>query len=309
MASSSGYKCTLSPELLKKAKKELSEDPNTTRQEIKALRERLERIPGLKARTDDAFILRFLRARKFDQEKAFTLVMNFYKIKFEHADMFATMKPSYVKEALEDGVTGMLEHRDKEGCKVIMFRPGRWNTDKYDVWDMFKTNYMSLAKVIQEEETQIHGLRMFLDLSNLTWTHAKQITPTYAKCITGLFQESFPSRFKGIHYIHEPAFFDYVFSLLKPLLKKKIIKRIHFHGPRVEELREYVDEEYLPEEYGGKAPPFSNKSWADMLLNCEAEFEEDMKYGMVDMTLKTSTKGKVDATDSLPGSFKKLNVD
>ncbi|XP_041362009.1 alpha-tocopherol transfer protein-like [Gigantopelta aegis] len=123
MAASSAYKCTLSPELLEKAKKELSEDPNTTRQEIKALRERLERIPGLKARTDDAFILRFLRARKFDQEKAFTLVMNFYTVKFEHADLFATMKPSYVKEALEDGVTGMLEHRDKEGCKVIIFRP------------------------------------------------------------------------------------------------------------------------------------------------------------------------------------------
>ena len=40
------YVCTLSAEMLKKAKKELHEDPNTRHLEIKTLRERLERVPG-----------------------------------------------------------------------------------------------------------------------------------------------------------------------------------------------------------------------------------------------------------------------
>ena len=40
------YVCTLSPELLEKAMRELNEDPNTRHLEIKALRERLEQVRG-----------------------------------------------------------------------------------------------------------------------------------------------------------------------------------------------------------------------------------------------------------------------
>lgn len=40
------YTCTLSEEMLEKAKKELNEDPKTRLLEIKALRERVEKVPG-----------------------------------------------------------------------------------------------------------------------------------------------------------------------------------------------------------------------------------------------------------------------
>ena len=42
------YVCTLSAEMLEKAKKELNEDPNTRHIELKTLRERLEKVPGEK---------------------------------------------------------------------------------------------------------------------------------------------------------------------------------------------------------------------------------------------------------------------
>ena len=40
------YKCTLSPETLEKAKRELNEDPRTRAIEVKTLRKRLEKVPG-----------------------------------------------------------------------------------------------------------------------------------------------------------------------------------------------------------------------------------------------------------------------
>ena len=42
------YVCSLSAEMLERAKKELNEDPNTRHLEIKTLRERLEKVPGMK---------------------------------------------------------------------------------------------------------------------------------------------------------------------------------------------------------------------------------------------------------------------
>lgn len=46
MSKGDKYVCTLSPELLERAKKELNEDPNTRHLEIKAVRERLEKVAG-----------------------------------------------------------------------------------------------------------------------------------------------------------------------------------------------------------------------------------------------------------------------
>ena len=51
MSGDKKYVCTLSAEMLEKAKKELNEDPNTRHLEIKTLRERLDKVPGEKFTT------------------------------------------------------------------------------------------------------------------------------------------------------------------------------------------------------------------------------------------------------------------
>jgi len=33
-------------------------------------------------------------------------------------------------------------------------------------------------------------------------------------------------RFKGIHYINEPSVFDYIFAIVKPFMKEKILSRV-----------------------------------------------------------------------------------
>ena len=51
MSGDKEYVCTLSAEMLERAKKELNEDPNTRHLEIKTLRERLDKVPGEKFTT------------------------------------------------------------------------------------------------------------------------------------------------------------------------------------------------------------------------------------------------------------------
>ena len=41
-----------------------------------------------------------------------------------------------------------------------------------------------------------------------------------------LLQDSFPMRFKGIHYINEPSIFDMIFAIVKPFMKEKILNRV-----------------------------------------------------------------------------------
>ena len=45
------------------------------------------------------------------------------------------------------------------------------------------------------------------------------------------------------------------------------------------------------------------------MLACEAQFVEENKYGLVDMTIPAKGQKKQDATEALGGTFRKLNVD
>ncbi|VDI04485.1 Hypothetical predicted protein [Mytilus galloprovincialis] len=301
------YVCTLSPELVKKAQEELNEKPEWRSRDIQALREMVEKEKALRIRTDDAFLLRFLRAKKFDYERAFNLIMTHFKMRIDNAELFEGLRPLAVKHVLEAGVTGVLPHRDKLGRRVIVFRPGKWNPSKFGITDVFRTNFLTMSRLIEEEETQINGLVMMMDLDGIGWAHAKSISPLYAKKFMGLIQDAFPARFKGMHYFNEPTIFDYIFAIGKQFMKEKTVSRLHFHGNRYEELKEFIDEENIPEDYGGKGPKYSNKEWMEELLKLDAHFDNEAKYGLVDGTLKKPTM-KEDAIDCMVGSYRKLDV-
>ena len=80
----------------------------------------------LKIRKDDAFLLRFLRAKKFDYDRAYNLIVRHFEMKADEKNkqLFTNLRPAAVKHVLDAGVTGVLPHRDKLGRRVIVFRPG-----------------------------------------------------------------------------------------------------------------------------------------------------------------------------------------
>lgn len=86
---------SLTPELQAIAKAELNEDPSYTLQMLEQFREWIKKSPHLKSRTDDQFLITFLRGCKFSLEKA-----------KQKLDMFHTVRthvPEFIgnREALD----------------------------------------------------------------------------------------------------------------------------------------------------------------------------------------------------------------
>lgn len=81
-------------------------------------------ILGLRSRTEDTFLLRFLRARKFDQERAYKQLIQYYQTRKENPDVFENLTPKRVQFLLEAGVATVLQDRAPDGSRVIVFRPG-----------------------------------------------------------------------------------------------------------------------------------------------------------------------------------------
>ncbi|CAL1540188.1 unnamed protein product [Lymnaea stagnalis] len=307
----SSYKCTLPPDVLAKAKRELREDPDTRIFEVKTLRSRLEKVPGLKPRTDFNFLLAFLRARKFDQERTFQLLKNYYEIRRTEPEIFDDLKPSRIKHILDDGLFEILKERDSEGCKVVILRPGNWDPDRFPVAEIPRADFLLFSKLVEDEITQVNGIHFIINLEGMTMKHVSHFGPALAKKVMQILQDVVPLRLKRIDYVNEPTFFDIVFSIVKQFMKEKLTKRIVLNGSEFDKLHQSIKPIYLPTDLGGTQKPHKDQEVIKALLASESRFIEDMKFGFLNMSIKKD-KNEVRNADAgiqgLGGSFKKLDI-
>lgn len=119
------YVCMLSAELVAKAREELQEKPEWRLRDVQALRDMVcKDFPNLGTCLEDAFLLRFLRARKFDYDRALQLLVNYHCCRRSWPEVFTNLRPSAIKPVLESGFVTVLPHLDPEGRHVVCIRPG-----------------------------------------------------------------------------------------------------------------------------------------------------------------------------------------
>ncbi|XP_039279354.1 alpha-tocopherol transfer protein isoform X2 [Nilaparvata lugens] len=272
----------LNEEWSQKAFKELNETPEAIRNGLAELKKLISE-PNLNAKTDDAFLLRFLRAKKFDVPKAFFTLQRYYQMKYESPELFKVPRPSKKLHILDMQCQNMLEQRDNNGSRVYIFRVEKCDVSQVTVEDVFCTNVMALEMAVREPETQVAGITAIVDMNGFgLHQHAKFLSPYYAKRTVDVVQETFPLRFKGFHVVNQPFYFDAIYSVLKPFLKEKIRKRIYLHGKDLKSLHNHVNKSILPLEFGGNEP-FDNSHWKRALLNLEDEFSEMEEYGFTSL--------------------------
>ena len=106
-------------------------------------------------RKDGKFLLRFLRARKFDIERAFQLYLNYHKYRKKHAHMLENFNAESVKDLLKCGLFKVLDNRLNDGTKVLCIYPARYDIDVVPVTTVFKCLLLILDRLIEDEETQV----------------------------------------------------------------------------------------------------------------------------------------------------------
>ncbi|CAH1733130.1 unnamed protein product [Aphis gossypii] len=264
-------------ELKFKLKKELDE-PSNPQLAIDELRTLIKGDILLKSRMDDAFMLKFLRARKFKVNKAFKLIQNYFEAKEKNPKLFDLTIPSNYIFFLECGAVFMLPHRDQHGREIYVFRMEKV-VSGMSIEDVFKINLMILEVISEHPDTQLAGIVAIADFTGFKWLkHYQYLSPYYAKKSAEVVQDSFPLRFQGFHFINEPLYLYTVYSIIKPFLKEKIRCRVHFHGNNFDSLHKYIAPSKLPTYYGGNLE-FDPITWVQQLLSKEQYLKELEQYG------------------------------
>lgn len=273
------YECRLSAEALKKAVEELNEpEDNTLRlAAIDQLRTRFEEQAGdlELIRNDDAFILRFLRVRKFDADKAFDTLVNYHKQRNEWRDVFdAVDDPKKVQDLLRTGaVLPMRNGRAKDGSFVIMGRPGLGFGDGTTMTDFISCLVLTMEKLLEQEESQIYGFTVIEDMSNFGVTLAMQMASNGKKFLH-IIQDCIPARVKSVNMINEALVFDIIHAIISQFMKEKMKKRLTLHGTNYKTLQEKIEGCNLPFFLGGTGPDLNADWWTKEILSVEGEGED-----------------------------------
>ncbi|CAG9099755.1 unnamed protein product [Plutella xylostella] len=303
----------LSPELQEKAIKELNEDPKRLESDIRHMKEWISKQSHLKARTEDQWIVSFLRGCKFSLEKAKQKIDLYYTL-YNSSPEFNSVRHNSPKfnEILDTGCLLILPKPSApDAPKVVIIRPGAFDANKVHISEcMAVLNVLQEIHLLDDDNASVAGVVVVLDLDAVTINHFFQMTPMQMKRMVVASQDASPLRLRGQHYLNTPPGFETIFNAINSLLSDKNRSRSFVHNKNYEEFYKHIPKNILPEEYGGTAGTVADNIdyWKSKVKEYKTVLEESLQCGADEA--RRPEKSKPAADDfGVEGSFRKLNVD
>ncbi|XP_077992885.1 alpha-tocopherol transfer protein-like [Glandiceps talaboti] len=274
------YKCTLSEATLKKAKEELNEDPLTREEKLNDLIEMFKTRPDIRFRQDDAFLLRFLRNKKFEVDRAFKSLVHHYQVRRDYGEIFTNYRPSFIKHYFDLNQAMVCPGKDSDGRTILAIRPNMATND-CSLLDCIRAILMLLETLLQDEDIHVNGIVYVIDCEAIDWRFLKQGSPWVMKKIVDSYVNSVPIRIKGAHSVRPSGFFKAFYTIVRPFLPDKIKRRVFIHGDEYETLHKHVPSSILPSGLGGQIPEYDNTEWVNKTLAAEEEFIYNEQFGFI----------------------------
>ncbi|XP_049821830.1 clavesin-2-like [Aethina tumida] len=254
----------MSEELIQYAKENINEDPATKCQVVSDFRDMIfARGECTPHRTDDEYLLKFLRCRNFVIERAHRLICNYYDFKEDNPEFFEGVNLSKLFKMGEHDILSVPPYRDQLGRRLLLYRIGNWDPELFTPVNIFQATLLILELAILEPQFQIVGGVCIFDLGGLTMQQVFYMSPSIAHKVIQIMVTCFPVNLKAVHIVNQPWIFDIVYNIFKPFIDERMKERIFFHGDDMESLHKHIDPKHLPERYGGLHPDYNYNDWIE----------------------------------------------
>ncbi|XP_023159992.1 uncharacterized protein LOC111592169 isoform X2 [Drosophila hydei] len=305
----------LVPELAEVARTELHENAANRDELIAALRAWIDDQNYLVARTDDQFLVAFLRFSLWDLEEAKKRVLFFYNYKSKERGL---LKSRFVDDKLlelaRSGIFATLPNPIGPGGPRIHFtRMGHIETSKHSVSDIFRFHaFRSEIEINTDDNWNIAGVVEVIDFTKIPYSLLLQFDPSLFRRMNSFLEHGIPTNLVATHIVNASRETQFVLTIIRNVMKQKELLHIH---PNLESLYKAIGKEYLPVELGGNNGSLNDATtyYESQLTNFTAYFKDDERYGVDEKLRLASEKEQrptlVTGTANEDGIFRKLNFD
>ncbi|XP_077519320.1 alpha-tocopherol transfer protein-like [Amblyomma americanum] len=246
------------------------------------LRKRLRGEETLQCPIGNEFLLKFLRARKFDADAAFKTIQKYFRARRDYPRIFENFSPSgmlYDVICREHKLLAVSSDRDPHGRAVMLVRTGAWNTSICTLDEFTKACFVLVEWLLLDEDVQKRGVVFVIDHKGLSLHHVMQFTPFAIQRLVRLTQDCYPVGVKAVYITSCPAIFHILFSITKTFMRNKLAQRVHVIGSEIEKLRGVVPSDMIPKEAGGTFESYDYDKLKRDLLSRSEYFQEVNHYG------------------------------
>lgn len=322
------YKFPFSDELRRIAEEELNETDDRREHALRTLREWAEKNPRIvKVRMDSNFLLKFLRAKKFSIPLAQENLERFLLLRFvRDGSLFMNLdcRQPRLNKLLDLGYMFALPKRDKNGRRVMFYRPGVFDLNEFSNDDMVRTHAICYDTLMADEENQIRGVVHAGVGTGIGLQYLTLFTIKEAVRIAKNGERLLPMRHREMHGCNINPALKIAVDWGLTLISEKLRNRVRLYTD-IKDIQ--MDKSLLPKEYGGDMP------MAEMIRLWKAEVEaqrttilnDDNMAVHLEMYPDSAREGAVSSlkhhlngcsglkdnnnTYGLAGSFRKLEVD
>lgn len=322
------YVFKFSEELRKIAEDELDETDDKRDHALRILREWAEKNPRIaKIRLDGVFLLKFLRAKKFNIPVVQENIERFILLRHtKDGQLFMNLdcQQPKMQRLLDLGYMFALPKRDRNGRRVMFYRPGMFDLVEFSNEDMLRIHGICYETLLADEENQIRGVVHAGVGTGIGLQYLTLFTIKEAVRIAKNGEKLLPMRHREMHGCNiNPALkiaVDWGLSLLSEKLRNRV--RLYTDIKDIE-----MEKDLLPLEYGGVMPMAEMiKLWKKEVEDYRSTLLKDDEMAVhLHMYSEAARDGSVSAlkqnlngcsaftgnnnTYGVAGSFRKLQVD
>jgi len=199
---------------------------------------------------DDAIILRFLRARKFDVDQSYDMLYNMLKFRLEFQKIGVDiLNPAMCDNELRTGKSYYHGH-DKEGRPICYIRARLHDPSTTDV--MENQRYTVLMMEYGKSLLRPPGETVTI-VFDMNKTTLKNIDIKSVQFMVNTLTNYYPESLGKVLILHATWIVNGAWKIIRPWLDPVTAAKVLFLN-KPEELTNYIPIENLPSEYGGKDP-------------------------------------------------------
>lgn len=201
------------------------------------------------ALTNDAIVLRFLRARRFDEEEAFDMLYSMLKFRAEFQNIGVdALHPVMCENELRTGKSFFYKY-DKEGRPIVYIRARLHDPSMCDPLE--NQRYCVLMMEYGKRLLRPPGetVTLVFDMNNAS---VRNIDIKSVLFMVQTLQSCYPESLGKVLIYKSTWLVNGAWKMVRPFMDPITASKVYFIKP--EELTEHIREEDLPREYGGKDP-------------------------------------------------------